>query len=71
MFSLEGFAPFLDFELLDANIASVLNKIIQNSNFKKEVSLEEQKVQKITRFLCGKQIAYLINNNFRVIGVSS
>ena len=33
--------PF--FEMLDAKIASALNKIIQNSQFKKKVNLEEQK----------------------------
>ena len=32
-----------NFEMLDARIASALNKIIQNSHFKKKVSLEEQK----------------------------
>ena len=32
--------------MLDAKIASALNKIIQNSQFKKKVSLEEQKAQK-------------------------
>ena len=37
---------FPNFEMLDAKIASALNKIIQNSNFKKKVSLEEQKAQK-------------------------
>ena len=30
----------------DSGCASALNKIIQNSNFKKKVSLEEQKAQK-------------------------
>ena len=35
-----------DFEVLDAKIASALNRIIQNSQFKKKVSLEEQKAQK-------------------------
>ena len=30
-----------NFELLDARIASALNKIIQNTRFKKKVSLEE------------------------------
>ena len=35
-----------DFELLDAEIASALNKIIQNTFFKKKVSLEEMKAQK-------------------------
>ena len=47
---------------------SALNKIIQNSNFKEKVSLEEQKAQKEDRFLRGRQIAYMIYNNFRVTG---
>ena len=34
---------FPNFEMLDAKIASALNKIIQNSHIKKKVSLEEQK----------------------------
>ena len=37
---------FPNFEMLHAKIASALNKIIQNSHFKKKVSLEEQKAQK-------------------------
>ena len=37
---------FPNFEMLDAKIASALNKIIKNSQFKKKVSLEEQKAQK-------------------------
>ena len=41
---------FPDCEMLDARIASVLNKIIQNSHLKKKVSLEEQKAQKADRF---------------------
>ena len=36
---------FPNFEMLDAKIASALNKIIQNSHFKKKVGLEEQKAQ--------------------------
>ena len=36
--SFQGYTPFLDFELLDARIASALN-----SDFKKKVSLEEHK----------------------------
>ena len=32
-----------DFEVLDARIASALNKIIHNSHFKWKISLEEQK----------------------------
>ena len=35
-----------DFEVLDARIASVLNKIIHNSQFKRRVSLEQQQAQK-------------------------
>ena len=57
-----------NFELLDARLASALNKIIQNSYFKKKVSLEEQKAQKKDRFLRGRQIAYMIYDYFRVTG---
>ena len=42
---------FPNFELLDARSVSALSKIIQNSQFKKKVSLEEQKAQKEDRFL--------------------
>ena len=58
-----------NFEVLDARIASALNKIIQNSQFKRRISLEEQKAQKEDRFLRGRQIAYLIYEYFRVIGI--
>ena len=47
---------FQNFEMLDARIASALNKIIQNSYFKKKVSLEEQKAQKEDRFLREKTV---------------
>ena len=57
-----------NFEVLDARIASALNKVIQNSQFKKRISLEEQKAQKEDRFLRGRQIAYLIYDHFRVTG---
>ena len=56
------------FEVLDARIASALNKIIHNSQFKRRISLEEQKAQKEDRFLRGRQIAYLICDQFRVTG---
>ena len=59
---------FSNFEMLDAKIASALNKIIQNSQFKKKVSLEEQKAQKEDRFLWGRQIAFMIHDNFRMTG---
>ena len=65
--SIQGVTPFPDFELLDARSASSLNKIIQNSYFKKKVSLEEQKARKADRFLRGRQIAYLIYDYFQVL----
>ena len=37
-----------DFEILDARIASALNRIIHDSHFKRRVSLEEQKAKKRT-----------------------
>ena len=58
-----------NFEVLDARIASALNKIIHNSHVKRRISLEEQKAQKQDRFLRGRQIAYLIYDYFRVIGI--
>ena len=57
-----------NFEVLDARIASALNKIIHNSHFKRRISLEEQKAQKEDRFLRGRQVAYLTYEYFRVIG---
>ena len=59
-----------DFELLDARIASALNKTIQNTRFKKKVSLEEMKAHKEDRFLRGRQIAYLIYEYFLVSGAN-
>ena len=60
--------PMPDFEVLDARIASALNKIIHNFHFKRKISLEEQKAQKEDRFLRGRQIAHLIYDQFRVTG---
>ena len=59
-----------NFEVLDARIASALNRIIHNSHFKRRISLEEQKAQKQDRFLRGKQIAYMIYEYFRVTGAN-
>ena len=59
---------FPNFEMLDAKIASTLIEIIQNSQFKKKVSLEKQKAQKEDRFLRGRQIAFMICDHFRVTG---
>ena len=59
-----------DFEVLDAKIASAVNRIIQNTQFKRKVSLEEQKAKKEDRFFRGRQIAYLICEYFQVIGAN-
>ena len=59
-----------NFAVLDARIASALNRIIQNTCFKKKVSLEEMKAQKEDRFLRGRQIAFLIYEYFRVTGAN-
>ena len=59
-----------NFEVLDARIASALNKIIHNSHFKRRIIVEEQKAQKQDRFLRGRQIAYLIYEYFRVTGAN-
>ena len=59
-----------NFEVLDENIASALNRTIHNIQFKRTVSLEEQKAQKEDRFLRGRQIAYLIYEYFRVTGAN-
>ena len=56
---------FPNFEMLDAKIVSALKKIIQNSQFKKKVSLEEQKAQKEDGFLRGRQTVFMIYDYFR------
>ena len=59
-----------DFKVLDARITSALNRIIHNTQFKRKVSLEEQKAQKEDRSLRGRPIAYLIYEYFRVTGAN-
>ena len=59
-----------NFEVLDAKIASELNRIIHNTQFKRKVSLDEMKAHKEDRFLRGRQIAYLIYEYFRVTGAN-
>ena len=56
-----------NFEVLDARIASALNKIIHNSQFKRRISLE-QKAWKEDRFFRSRQIACLIYDYFQVTG---
>ena len=65
--SIQG-TDFPKFEMLDAKIASALNKIIQKSHFKKKVSLEEKKGPKEDRFLRRRQIAFMTYDYFRVTG---
>ena len=57
-----------NFEVLDAKIASALNRIIHNSHFKKKNQSGGTKAQKEDRFLRGRQIACLIYDYFRVTG---
>ena len=64
----QRYTHFPNFDVLDAMTASALNKIIQNSYFKKKVSAEEQKVHKEDRFFRGRQIAHMIYDYFRVTG---
>ena len=59
-----------NFQVLDAKIASALNQIIHNTQFKRKVSLEERKAPKKDSFLRGRQIAYLIYEYFRVTGAN-
>ena len=59
-----------NFDVLDTRIASAMNRIIHNSQFKRRISLEEEKAQKEDRFLRGRQIAYLIYEYFRVTGAN-
>ena len=56
-----------NFEVLDARIASALNRIIHNTQFKRRISLEAQKED---RFLHGRQIASSIYEYFRVTGAN-
>ena len=59
-----------DFEVLDARIASALNRIIhKKTQFKRKVTLEEQKkpIKRTVSFAEG-QIAYLIYEYFRATG---
>ena len=50
-----------NFEVLDARIASALNKIIHNSHFKRRISLEEQKAQKQDRSFPSRQTDCLLD----------
>ena len=66
--SFQGDTSFPDFELLDARIASALNKIRIPTSRKRSVC-RNKKAQKEDRLLRGRQIGYLIYDYFRVTGV--
>ena len=57
---------FPNFEMLDMKIALGVKKVIQNSYFRKRVSLDEQRAQTHDRFLEGRHIAFMIYEYFRV-----
>ena len=58
-----------DVEVLDSKMASALNELL-TAEFKKRVYMKEQKAQQDTRFLNGRQIAYMIGDNFKISGTS-
>ena len=59
------------FEVLDTRIASALNKISHNTQFKRKVILEETKAHKEDRFLRGeKLLTYLVYECLRVTGAN-
>ena len=60
---------FPNFEMLDAKIASALNKIIQISQLKKRrLASRNRKPRREDRFLRGRQVAFMIYEYFRVAG---
>ena len=59
-----------NFEVLDARIASALNKIIHNSHFKRRISLEDKKPRNRTVSFAEDKIACLIYEYFWVTGAN-
>ena len=60
---------FPNFEMLDAKIVSALNKIIQNSHFKKKGYPRETESSE-RRLVSARKIAFMIYDFFRVTGGS-
>ena len=56
-----------DFKVLDSKIARVLNQLL-TADFNRRVYMEEQKAQHHNRFLKGRRVAYMINDNFKISG---
>ena len=59
---------FPDSERLDAKIVSALKRIISDQHFRRRVGDEEQRAQKHDKVLRGRQITYMIYDNFRATG---
>ena len=64
----ESTSHSLIFEMLDAKIASALNKIIQNSHFMKKGQSGGTESSERGPVFSGRQIAYMIYDYFRVTG---
>ena len=62
-------SPISTCDMLDGMTASASKKLLNTqSNFRKRVSVEEQRAQNSDRFLRGRQIAYMIYEYFRATG---
>ena len=66
--SITGRIDFTDYDLLDANTASALKKLIANMHFRRRECTEELRAQNETRFLQGRHIASLIYAHVRATG---
>ena len=60
---------FPEFEMLDAKIASALQKILTSVHFRRRVSVEEKRAQKDDRFSRKTQIVCISYEYFRATGV--
>ena len=58
-----------DFEVLDSKIASALKKLL-TAHFKRRAYMEEQKTHQDNPCLKGRQMAYMICDNFKISGTS-
>ena len=67
--SIVGRTDFPDYDMLDAMIASALNKLLERyMHFRKRVRVEEHRAQEDDRFLRGRQSAYMIYDHFQSTG---
>ena len=67
--SVVGRTDFPDYDMLDAMIASALQKLVdKHVHFRRRVSVEDKRAQKYDRFLRGRKIAYTSYEHFRADG---